>query len=360
VTRARALGGVPRTPLDAIDRRTGGAWTRRQRAKNFLIAAAVRAALATVDRLPAAALLGLGRVAGLLASRLLRGARRAATRSASHWFSREDADRVGRACLARAGQNLATILLLRREGVRARDWVHVSPEVEEALGAVLARGRGAVFVSAHLGPFELVAARIAELGHRPAVVVRESYDPRLDDWVDAHRLGRGIEVIHRGAARSGLRMVRAIREGRPLGLLPDLGGRVPSIPVSFLGTERSLPTGPQELALRLGAPLLVGTLVRRQGAPRGTPCFALQLEELALDADVATLTQRVAARLTAAIVASPEDWLWMAGSRTDAQRGMRGQSIDCGPIPDNARLVGYLTGRGQRDARGPGQDPPDT
>lgn len=316
MTRAREIGAVPTTPADAIDRRTGGAWSRGQRVKNFFIAAVVRAALRVADRIPEPTLLWLGRVAGAVAARALGALRRDATRRAARCLPPADAERVAHACLSRAGENLATILLLRRAAVRASNWVDVSQQSELTLRAALSRGRGAIFVSAHVGPFELVAARIAELGYAPAVVVRESYDPRLDAWVDAHRLARGVEVIHRGAPRSGLRVVRAIRAGRPVGLLPDLGGRVASAPVHFLGVDGPFPIGPQELAIRLGAPLLVGTLVRRRGAPAGEPPFTLEIDEIEPEGDTLALTQRVAHRLGAAILSSPEDWLWMArGSR---------------------------------------------
>jgi KDO2-lipid IV(A) lauroyltransferase len=172
-----------------------------------------------------------------------------------------------------------------------------------------------VFVSAHLGPFELVAAAVAELGHRPAVVVRESYDPRLDGFVDAHRLGRGVEVIHRGMAGSSGRIVRALRQGRPVGFLTDLGGRVKALPTELLGWQVDLPVGPSSIAQRAGCPLVVGTLhplgsepSRPLGRP---PWFVLRLKRVEAP-DERLLRQSVADELSRRIRDAREHWLWMA------------------------------------------------
>jgi KDO2-lipid IV(A) lauroyltransferase len=225
--------------------------------------------------------------------------------------------------------------------VRASAFVRVSAESEAVLARVLARRQGAIFLTAHLGPFELVAARIAELGHPSAVVVRESYDPRLDSWVDAHRIGRGLEVIHRGHAGASFRIVRALRRGLAVGFLPDLATRgVASVEVDFLGLRVRFPKGPQEIALRLGAPVVVGALapVVSDAGPR----FELEMTELDAEpktANVEELTQRVASALEKAIARSPADWLWMARTDSDpktkpapkAERAERAEEVETRP-----------------------------
>jgi KDO2-lipid IV(A) lauroyltransferase len=166
-----------------------------------------------------------------------------------------------------------------------------------------------IFVSAHLGPFEGIAAAVAELGYRPAVIVRESYDPELDDLVDDHRRRRGLTVIHRGSPRAALSIIRALRAGQPVGFLPDLGGRVPSVEVCFLGEAVAFPVGPQLIAVRTGAPLLIGTLKRSSGSG---PRHELTLERIQPGKDVVCLTHRVASALERAILEAPEEWLWMS------------------------------------------------
>ncbi len=298
--------------LDARDVRRGGHWSRRQRVKNALIRLAIRAALGVADRMPHALLSLSCRLLGHAAWALAPALRRQAIDAVADALPDANARAVASASFGNAGENLATTLLLRRRAVRALDLIEVPAEAEALLAATLAEGNGAVFVSAHLGPFEVVAAAIAELGHRPVAVVRESYDPSLDAVVDRHRLEHGVGVIHRGAAGAAIAIVRALRRGSPVGFLPDVGGRVAGTQVRFLGRLRSMPIGPQRIASRTGAPLLVGTLAPAE-QPGGR--LRLDLERIAPEVEEALMTRRVVDSLERRVRALPRHWLWMAQNR---------------------------------------------
>jgi KDO2-lipid IV(A) lauroyltransferase len=296
--------------------RLGGRWGPLQRLKNAGWLLAARAALAVADRLPVRWLLAAGRALGRLGALVLRGPRARAAEQARLALGVDDPRRFARDCFVRAGENLAWSLLLRRRGLRALDLVEVDADARRTLGSALGEGRGVVFVSAHLGPFELIAAAVAELGLSPAVVVRESYDPRLDPLVDRHRLERGVEVIHRGRPGAVRRIVRALDAGRPVGFLPDLGGRVQSVPVALLGQPVQLPVGPARIALGRRCPVLIGTLSRAPSRAVGMGAaaapFRLRVERLAGEPCEARMTQRVADALGEAIRRAPAEWLWMA------------------------------------------------
>lgn len=285
------------------DVREGGSWTATQRAKNALIRWAIVCALAVVDRVPARVLVFAGGALGRLAHAILRRERERARAVAERVFDPGVAHPVVRSCFRRAGENLAVTLLLRRPSTRALDWVEVNEETERTLAST----PGAVAISAHLGAFELIPAVVSELGLAASIVVRESYDPLLDPMVDSHRRMRGIEVIHRGRPHAALRSLRALREGRLLGILPDIGGRVPSEPVDFLGARRLLPSGPARLAARAPARLLLVVLER--GTSRR---FRLRAEIVPVSTRDEGVTQRVTCWIESAILRSPEDWLWMA------------------------------------------------
>lgn len=300
---------VPTRPGARRDRREGAGWTWGQSVKNRLIRAAVASILALTDRIPGRLLLRIGAFLGSLARYLLVEARRTAEARTAACLPNTTARRVTSESFVRAGTNLARCLLLRRPSVCALDAVRVSERAKETLAESLRGGRGAVFVSAHLGPFEAIAAAVAELGYEPAVVVRESYDPRLDAIVDAHRLLRGLTVIHRGSPRVGFSIMRALRGGQPVGFLPDLGARVPSVELSFLGERVAFPVGPQLIATRAAVPVLIGTL-----KPSSEPGAShdLVLRRLEPETDPIELTHRVAGALEEAIMAAPEEWLWMS------------------------------------------------
>lgn len=302
--RAGTRAGVSRR-----DRREGEAWTRTQRLKNWVLFWMIRVALVVADRLPRAVLLRVGRAAGRASHLVLARARATARTNLLLAYPGRDVGRVVRQCFVQAGENLGVSLLLRRNTLRARDLVQISVESAGVLQRALGRGRGVVFVSAHLGPYELIPAAIAELGLRPAIVVRESYDPRLNPLVDHHRWARGSEVIHRGDRRAPARILRALRGGRPVGFLPDLGGRVRSTIVDFLGQSVPWPEGPQRIAARMGSPILMGTLV--PSVPGSSHRFSLDIVELDGHGQ-RTSAETLASALGRMVLSHPSQWLWMA------------------------------------------------
>lgn len=308
---------LARSRAPRCDVREGGRWGFGQRLKNGVILRLVRSALWAADRTPARALLALGRWLGWSLYWLAPGLRSRARVRVSGCFGPARASALVRTSFVRMGENLCLSLLLRRPNTRARDFVSLDATAQNTLYETVAAGRGVVFVSAHLGPFELLAARIAELGVRPAVVVRESYDPRLDACVDAHRTSRGLDVIHRGKPGAAARMLRALRQGKPVGFLIDIESRVPSVPQDFLGRSSMIPLGPQRLCQLTGADLVVGTLQRRLGPGLGQrssntfPHFDLTVTAVPSGAED-ELTYRVVRLIERAILTNPEDWPWLA------------------------------------------------
>jgi KDO2-lipid IV(A) lauroyltransferase len=318
------------TAASSRDLRTGGRWTPGQWLKNSAILVVVRSALAIADRLPAPLLPHVGRWLGaavhLACPSLRQRAERQVHRTALGPTT--DPSVLVKTCFRRLGENLGLCLLLRRYPYKALSCVEVSEPSRAALRTALSAGRGVVFLTPHLGPYELVAAAIAELGHKPAVVVRESYDPRLDPLVDRHRLDRGMTVVHRGRAHATRRILRLLRAGRPVGFLPDLPGRISRIKVHLLGTTAHLARGPLVIARRSGASIVVGALApvvsARRGGRRSRARYALNITELGPCSDERIMAQRTADALSEALVRMPEQWLWTGVAFADEQENKPG------------------------------------
>jgi KDO2-lipid IV(A) lauroyltransferase len=113
---------------------------------------------------------------------------------------------------------------------------------------------GAIGLSAHLGCWELIPYRLRAEGHKIGVVYRELRDPRLDRVVLARRQRFGINAYERD--RDGRKILRALRTGVILGVLPDQDTRVDSVSVPFFGVPARTPSGPVRLALRTGVPIV--------------------------------------------------------------------------------------------------------
>jgi KDO2-lipid IV(A) lauroyltransferase len=314
--RSMAAPNFPRRPSRGGDVREGGRWRTGQWLKNTLIYWVIRALVRIVDRMDPAKLERWGRRLGRCAYAFSSRARKRARINIRLALPGADATALAKQCFVNLGANLALCLLLRRDGVRALDFVQIDAPTRQLLETTLRDGPGAVFVSAHLGPFELLAAAVSEFGLSPAVVVRQSYDPRLDPIIDAHRTRRGIQVLPRGSPETPARMLRALREGRPVGFLIDLPARVPSLETPFLGRRRAIPFGPQLVAQRARVPLLVGTLAPPSDTRHR---FRLQLQRLDVEGrNPRSLTRCVTESLARAILTMPAHWPWMSAEHRNA------------------------------------------
>ncbi len=304
--------------LVARDRREGGGWTRGQTLKNALIAAMVRAAAALLVPLPRAALRAMGKAIGLLAWIALPRERRTTRENLSRALaprtpSWRDVLRPYVTLGAHLGDAMAS--LDARTELEALAVEEASLALLERLQvAGAARRRGVVFASAHLGPWERVAATLISRGVPMTVLAREPYDPRLSWIYERLRGARGVPAIYRGQAGAAMRIVRTLRSGGVLGVPMDLRSRVPSVDVPFLGGVAPVPVGPARIALRTGSAVVVGTVspdASHLGGLRIT-CTEILTSDLRADAEgERALTERLAAELTRRILALPGEWVWM-------------------------------------------------
>ncbi len=298
------------------DRREGGQWSLAQRAKNDLLWWLASGAVATLGLLPPRALRAAGTALGVALHRLLRGTRRLAERNVARALPELDVA-ARRALVARSYRTLGgylgdavSLLDARRPSVT----LPYADGARAVLDEALAEGRGVVFASGHLGPWESVAATLVASGFDFTAVAREPYDPRLGALYDRMRGRRGVRVIYRGALGAATRLVRTLRRGGVLGIPMDLASRVPSIEVPFLGHLARTPVGPARLALRMRAAVVVGVPSRSSGASDALELAVLRVATADLVASPdgeRILTTRINDALSERIRALPEAWVWM-------------------------------------------------
>ena len=314
--------GAPLNPVaagepTAADRREGGTWSPAQEVKNALVYALASASIAVLALLPPAVLRALGGAVGTVAYLAFGNARRTAhanvARALADWPASSRVALV-RACFRRLGRHLGdTVALLG--GARFAP-LEIEPAAIAVLEAARSEGRGVFFVSAHLGPWERVAGSLVAAGFPLTTVARQAYDPRLTGLYDALRGSLGVRVVYRGAPGAPARLLRTLKEGRLLGMPMDLRSRVPSIEATFLGHPAATAVGPARIALRTGAPVVVGTVA--PGA-MGARARALVISATRIDThDLArtvegelVLTRRMNQELSLRILALPEEWVWM-------------------------------------------------
>jgi KDO2-lipid IV(A) lauroyltransferase len=298
------------------DVREGGRWTLTQRAKNGALWLVVSAAVGTLGRLPPRVLRRAGVALGRLAHLVLPSARRLAERNVALALPELDRE-ARRALVARTYRTLGGYLgdaVAMLDPRRPVDPLPFAGDARDVLDAAIAEGRGVLFASAHLGPWERVAATLVQCGLPFTAVAREAYDPRLTRLYDRLRGGRGLATIYRGAPGAGAALLRALRRGHVLGIPMDLASRVPSIEVPFLGHAARTPVGPARLALRTGAAVVVGVPAPTGGAPGDLAIAVTRIPTRDLEATAdgeRILTTRINDAISSRIRALPEGWVWM-------------------------------------------------
>lgn len=307
-----ATGSTRTVPGDV---RLGGTWTTRQRLKNDALWFLARAALGATRLAPAAALRASARSIGALAYLLARGARRTALENAALVYP--DRSPGERAALVR--RSFIALAGWLGESARALGGgaAGAAPLPVDACSLAVLRdarssGRGVLFVSAHLGPWERVASSLVAAGVPLITMARESYDPRFSRLFERMRARAGVRVIWRGDRGAPWKIVRALRRGDVLGMPMDLRTRVDSRPVPFLGAPAPTAIGPARIALRAGAPVVVGTAELGADGELKVGVSRIFADDLRDDDEGALqLTGRINAELSRRILAFPDAWVWM-------------------------------------------------
>lgn len=302
-------------PHRRADLRAGGTWSLRQRTKNDLLWFSAACALALARKLPRAWLRGMGRASGRLLHALLCGERRRANDNLALCFPRMDsAERaeVVRGNFIMLGENLGDTLALLDPREAPERGLGLAASAVDVLARALAQGRGVIYITAHLGPWERMAALLAASGFPITTVARESYDPRFDRLYERLRRPRGVHAIYRGRPGAPVAIVKALRKNHVVGFLIDLPGRVPTVPVELLGQASRLPVGPAKIALGTRAPVVVGTPTPSQHGGLEIAIAEIPFEDLERGPEgEAALTQRLADALGERIAALPLHWPWM-------------------------------------------------
>ena len=149
---------------------------------------------------------------------------------------------------------------------------------EDIVQEVLATGRGAILLGAHMGSFEVVRALgRRQPGLRVVMVMYEENARKLNAALAAINPAAVQEIIPLGQIDSMLRVQASLDEGMVLGVLGDrtLGGD-PTLRVPFLGAGAEFPVGPMRLAATLKRPVLF-----MSGLYLGGNRYAIHFERLA-------------------------------------------------------------------------------
>jgi len=173
------------------------------------------------------------------------------------------------------------------------------------LDELLARGKGVIFLSAHLGNWELGAAAVAQLGYKLNTVALWQPDPKLNALYQSYRTSRRMCPIPLGRAARGC--LAALKRNETVALVGDRDYSGARETFEFFGQLARLPTGPARLALATGAAILPLVLVRKSDDTfefvTDTPILADRERDTVED-----IMRRITGTLERIISAHSEQW----------------------------------------------------
>lgn len=126
----------------------------------------------------------------------------------------------------------------------------------------LSRGKGVIVLTAHLGNWELGGVVIALSGYPFWVVVLAHKDKRVDNFFNSQRESRGIKVIPLG--RAVRKSLDVLKENKILALVGDRDFSEKGMILDFFGKPALFPEGPAALALKTGASIVPGFMLRNK------------------------------------------------------------------------------------------------
>ena len=184
---------------------------------------------------------------------------------------------------------------------------HATTENWELVQAALDARRGIVFLTPHLGCFEIVAQEIA-LRTELTVMYRPPKKAALKPLIEGARARKNLLLAP--ANMAGVRILaRTLKKGAPIGLLPD---QVPQegegVFADFFGRSAYTMTLPAKLA-QMGNAIVIITYAERLPGGRGYVVRFVPFDG-SLDGSAAEQARAINAAMEQLIARSPSQYFW--------------------------------------------------
>jgi len=194
------------------------------------------------------------------------------------------------------------------------DWIdrHIPGFSQEipAVKDLIARHGGAVITVPHMGNWDLAGWACDRHGIKMFSVAAKQKNPLVNAWINRQRES-GMTVLERGGGTIK-QIVKLLRAGNALAILPDVRVYTPDLEIPFLGSVANFGRGMAMFAIAANVPVIPAVLWRK-GWTRH--CFE-RLPAIFPDPglgkaqDARRITEEVIALVHAAVRNAPEQWFW--------------------------------------------------
>jgi KDO2-lipid IV(A) lauroyltransferase len=225
-------------------------------------------------------------------------------------LSREAVVQLARESYEHLGRTFIETALLDSIGKDGLQALVESVEGWEEIEDVMAKGRGAVLVTGHIGNWELAGSYVAARGIPLDAIVRGMANPLFDAYINHTREAIGMTVVHDSDAVR--RTPRSLRAGRAVAFVADQGVMgLASTFVPFFGRPAKTPRGAAVFALRFDVPVVFVVALRN---PNGRYRIVVERIEAPktgdMDHDVDAIVARFTQHLEKWVRAVPAQYFW--------------------------------------------------
>lgn len=224
---------------------------------------------------------------------------------------KEEIEKLCRKVFEMLGKNTGEMLRATRVKTLADLEGFLVTDGLENYTTAIAKRKGVIFLTCHLGAFDLQVSNMALRGLNPNIIGTPLKDERLNELLWDYRNMHGAIAIERG--RETFRLIKVLKSGGSVALLIDQDTKVKSRFVNFFGKPAATPVGATVLAMKTGA-AVVPTYVYL-GDDWKQHMFILPEIPMRItgddESDMVYNTQVLTNFIENTIRKHPEQWVWM-------------------------------------------------
>ncbi|MEW5925338.1 MAG: lysophospholipid acyltransferase family protein [Candidatus Zixiibacteriota bacterium] len=180
----------------------------------------------------------------------------------------------------------------------------------EYLDETLKKGRGGLVVSAHIGNWELLGARIAAAEYPSDFLVGRQHNQYVDNALLKIRGVTGATIISVGV--SSRHVLKSLQENRLVILAADQHSATGAVITEFFGRPAATHKGPAAFASKMNCPLIFGCLIRerydRFRLITEAPLYSGKSGDQ--EKDIQAMMQAYSDWLEKIVRQYPEQWMW--------------------------------------------------
>ena len=175
---------------------------------------------------------------------------------------------------------------------------------------IASKGKGGLALTAHLGNWELLAAKFVSEGNKVTVLARKASYEKYESLLDRLRRIAGVDAVDRDNIRE---ILRRLQQGHFLGILSDHDiPKLDGVFVNFLGKPAYTPTGIVTLSMKTGLPILPMFIIRKNDGHHRI-IVEPPLEMIVTgnkEQDILFNTRRYTEIIEKYVRQYPEQWMW--------------------------------------------------